>query len=269
MLSASPQFGALRSAMSQIEGLGFAAESTEAGRVTARVPLGAERLDGILGGGLKPGCLHEVVAETARDEAAAAGFATALAGLVAQGRPLVWILDDRAAWETGLPYRPGLAACGLDPDTLILVKTRDVPTTLWATEEALRAGAPVVVTELWRARAYDLAASRRLILAARRRGATALVMHVGLRPDELTSGAETRFAVAAAPSARLPSAGHATPIPGPSGYAVRLVKWRGDATRPFGFDRDQVHHLAWDRSGRHFRTPAGPRPVAQPLLPAA
>jgi protein ImuA len=269
MLSASPQLGALRSAMSRIEGLGSTPEAAECGRAAARVPLGVERLDAILGGGLRPGSLHEVVATTARDEASASGFTTALAGLVAQGRPLVWILDDRAAWETGLPYRPGLAACGLDPDRLILVKTKDVPTTLWATEEALKAGAPVVVTELWRGRAYDLAASRRLILAARRRGATNLVLHVGLRPDELSSGAETRFAVAAAPSARLSSAGHATPIPGPSGYAVRLVKWRGDATHPFGFDREQVHHLAWDRSGQRFRTPAGPRPLARPLMPAA
>jgi protein ImuA len=269
MLSASSHLGTLRSAMSRIEGLGHAADRAETSRSPARVPLGAERLDGILGGGLKLGSLHEVVAETARDEAAASGFTTALAGLVARGRPLVWILDDRAAWETGLPYRPGLAACGLDPDRLILVKTKDVPTTLWATEEALKAGAPVVVTELWRARAYDLSASRRLILAARRRGATCLVLHVGLRHDEVSSGAETRFAVAAAPSARLASAGHATPIPGPSGYAVRLVKWRGDATNAFGFDRDQVHHLGWDRTGRRFRTPAGPRPVARPLLPAA
>ncbi|MCW6508904.1 ImuA family protein [Lichenifustis flavocetrariae] len=265
MPSPYPDLCSLRNAMRRIEGFSLTrgtasggdaeVQSLQGGHTTQRVPLGAAPLDGILGGGLRPGSLHEVVAETARDEAAASGFAVALAGLVARGRTLVWILDDRTAWEIGLPYRPGLAAHGIEADKLILVKTKDTATTLWATEEALRAGAPVVLTELWRARSYDLAVSRRLLLAARRRGATNLVVHVGLRQHEVSSGAETRFAVAAAPSERLPSAGAATPIPGPAGFAVRLVKWRGDPDSRFGFDRDQIHHLSWDRSGRRFSRP--------------
>ncbi len=275
MPHAPSDLSSLRDAMNRIEGLAAARDrgpdSPVEARGSTRVPLGAENLDGLLGGGLKSGSLHEVVAESPRDEAAASGFAASLAGLMARGRTLVWILDDRVAWEVGTPYRPGLAAHGLDPDRLILVKTKDAATTLWATEEALKAGAPVVLTELWRAASYDLAASRRLLLAARSRGATSLVVPVGLsRPELLSSGAETRFAVAATPSLHIATAAPFLAIPGPAGFAVRLIKRRGGPDAPIGaYDRTQVHQLAWDRAGRRFgradllrgRSPFGPMPV--------
>ena len=233
-------------------------ESSALGR--GRVPLGADplRLDAILGGGLKRGALHEIVAAGARDEAAAAGFAMALAiRAVGEGR-LVWIIDDRAALETGMPYRAGLVAQGLDADRLVLVKTRDTATTLWATEEALRAGVSAVITELWRPRAYDLTASRRLLMAARRGGAVSLLLPVGLgRGDGLSSAADTRFSVAAAPSAHQPSAAMRTPVPGPAGFAVRLLKLRGTAANGLrGFDREETHGLLWDRGSQGFRTAA-------------
>ena len=281
MLHATSDLSSLRDAVRRIEtsdGCNPGPDGISEARAGTRVPLGDDPLDGLLGGGLKPGSLHEIVAESPRDEAAASGFAASLAGLVAGGRPLVWILDDRVAWEVGTPYRPGLAAHGIDPDRLLLVKTKDAATTLWATEEALKAGAPVVLTELWRASSYDLAASRRLALAARARGATSLVVPVGLgRSDTLSSGAETRFAVAAAPSLHVAAAAPFLPIPGPSGFAVRLVKRRGGPDAPLGaYDRTQVHQLAWDRTGRRFgrtdaargRTPFGPVP-GRPQAPAA
>ena len=267
MPSPYPDLCSLRNAMRRIEGFSLtrgAASGSDAGAqsfqdndAAQRVPLGSDPLDGILGGGLRPGSLHEVVAETARDEAAASGFAVALAGLVARGRTLVWILDDRTAWEVGLPYRPGLAAHGIEADKLILVKTKDTATTLWATEEALRAGAPVVLTELWRARSYDLAVSRRLLLAARRRGRhesggacrAAPARSVERRGDALCGRGRPE-------RPPLLSRCRDTPIPGAAGFAVRLVKWRGDPDSRFGFDRDQVHHLAWDRSGRRFGRPS-------------
>lgn len=274
MPHAPSDLSSLRDAMRRIEtldGSGMQAQPRAARSHGVRVPLGADPLDGLLGGGLKPGSLHEVVAEGPRDEAAASGFAASLAGLVAAGRPLVWILDDRVAWEVGTPYRPGLAAHGIDPDRLLLVKTKDAATTLWATEEALKAGAPVVLTELWRAASYDLAASRRLMLAARSRGATSLVVPVGLgRPEVLSSGAETRFAVAAAPSLHVAAAAPFLAIPGPAGFAVRLVKRRGGPDAPVGaYDRGEVHQLAWDRAGRRFdradalrfRAPSMPVPM--------
>jgi protein ImuA len=275
MPSALSDLCSLRDAIARIEGLGTIPDGVRGacfapGPVTANaydnrfVPLGEDALplDDILGGGIRRGTLHEIVAESPRDEAAASGFAVALAALCAIGEMLVWIVDDRAAWETGTPYRPGLMAHGLRPDKLILVKTKDTHTTLWATEEALRAGAPVVVTELWRAKTYDLTASRRLLLAARRKGATSLLVHVGLnRADEVSSGAETRFSVAALPSAHQPSAGHRTPIPGMAGFAIRLTKLRGTEVGGMrGFDRDQVHNIFWNPARRCFRLPASSYP---------
>ncbi len=192
-------------------------------------------LDAALGGGLRRGALHEVVAEGARDAAAAAGFALAAAGRCAGAAPLVWIVEDHAAAETGLPYRPGLAAHGVDPDRLILVRTGDGRATLWALEEALRLGAPAVLAELWGAKHYGLAPSRRLLLAAQGGRGTALLLHAGLagRGAGLSSAAETRLAVAACPSPRLASAGDRLPIPGPAAVAVRVLKLRlGGGRRP-------------------------------------
>jgi protein ImuA len=244
---------ALREAVARIERSGEAAGRGSARR---RVPLADEplALDAALGGGLCCGTLHEVMAASARDVAAAAGFAVSLAVRCADDRPLIWVVDDRVVWETGLPYRPGLASHGLDPEKLILVRTRDARATLWAAEEALRVGAGVVLTEMWRGQCYDLTASRRLLLAARRGGATSLLLHVGLDEDALSSAADVRFVVAARPGEVRASAGGRIPVPGPAGFAVRLLKRRGGAQDKFGgFDRDDVHALAWDRVRGAFR----------------
>ncbi|WP_237480553.1 ImuA family protein [Lichenibacterium dinghuense] len=225
---------------------------------------GALPLDAALGGGLRRGALHEVVAEDARDAAAAAGFALAAAGRCAGPAPLVWIVEDHAAAETGLPYRPGLAAHGIDPDRLILVRTGDGPATLWALEEALRLGAPAVLAELWSAKPYGLAPSRRLLLAAQNGRGAAILLHAGLagRGAGLSSAAETRLAVAACPSPRLASAGSRVPIPGPPAVAVRVLKLRlgGEAD----LDRDRRHALVWNQHRRCFDAHALPVGVSAP-----
>lgn len=221
-------------------------------------------LDAALGGGLRRGALHEVVAESARDAAAAAGFALAVAGRCAGPAPLVWIVEDHAAAETGLPYRPGLAAQGIDPARLILVRTADGASTLWAFEEALRLGAPAVLAELWGAKHYGLVPSRRLLLAAQSGRGAAVLLHAGLagRGEGLSSAAETRLAVGACPSPHLASAGHRVPIPGPAAVTVRILKLRlgGEAD----LDRDRSHPIVWNPHRRCFD--AHPLPVG---LPAA
>ena len=269
MPSAVSDLCVLRDTVARIERAG---ERGEHRGPAEAIPLGDEplSLDAALGGGLRRGTLHEVMPASARDAAAATGFAVALAARGAGDGAVVWILDDRAAFETGTPYRPGLAAFGLDPAHLLLVRTRDATATLWATEEALRAGARMVLTELWRGQAYDLAASRRLLLAARRRGATSILVHVGLTPDAVSSVADTRFAVAASPGERRPSAGGRTPVPGAAGFAVQLLKLRSAATDGMrGFDPEAVHPLVWDRTTHAFRTvrdhePLRQRPIGPP-----
>ena len=258
---------ALRDAVARIEAVHPAAPHRRRGAVDVPVSLGDGTLplDAALAGGLRRGALHEVVAQTPRDAAAAAGFALAVAGRCAGPAPLVWVVEDHAAAETGIPYRPGFASHGVDPDRLILVRTWDAEATLWAVEEALRLGAPAVLAELWGTKPYGLAASRRLLLAAGNGRGTALLLHAGLagRGASLSSAAETRLAVAACPSPRTPSAGGRTPIPGPAAVAVRLLKLRCGGAE---IDRDHSHPIVWDSARRCFDD--HPLPVSVPAAAA-
>ncbi len=230
-----------------------------------RLGNGTLRLDDMLGGGLRPGTLHEIVAAHRQDDGAAAGFAAALAVRCGAAGPLVWIVEDCAAFETGSPYRPGLAGHGIDPDRLILVRTREAQMTLWAFEEALRLKAPLVLAELWNSRHYGLVPSRRLLLAAQAGRGTALLLHTGLsgRASNLSSAAETRFQVASCPSPRTPSAGNRMPIPGTAAFAVRLLKQRLGAVQ--GFDSNRIHSLVWNPAQRCFDDHPVPFRLSSPL----
>ena len=263
----------LRDLVSRIEGTRPGAPRRREAGFPAPVSLGdgglgdgGLPLDRLLSGGLRRGTLHEVVGEGVGDAAAAAGFALAVAGRCAGPDPLVWIVEDHVASETGLPYRPGLGAHGIDPDRLILVRTADGPATLWALEEALRLGARAVLAELWGAKHYGLAASRRLLLAAQRGRGTAILLHAGLagRGAALSSAAETRLAIRACPSPQLASAGGRTPIPGVPAVSVRLLKLRlgtgGEA------DLDRRHPIVWNPDRRCFD--AHPLPFGLPAAAA-
>ena len=266
-----PDITGLRDAVVRIEASRFGIQGSAVRKrrldPAARLPPvrlgdGTLPLDDLLAGGLRRGALHEVVAHHKRDDAAAAGFALTVAGRCAGSNPLVWIIEDCAASETGSPYRPGLAAHGIDADRLILVRTKDARSTLWAVEEALKLRAPAVLAELWGTKHYGLAPSRRLLLAAQAGQGTAILLHTGLagRGEALSSAAETRFAVAACQSPQLASAGNRTPIPGAAAVTVRLLKLRlGGAGREpdRGLDRD--HALVWNAVQRCFD--AYPLPV--------
>jgi protein ImuA len=218
-------------------------------------------LDLALQGGLPLNALHEIVAARPGDRAAASGFAGALAARFAHHKTtssakIIWIVETKSLRETGMPYAPGLSFRGLDPAHLVLVETRDAQESLWAMEEALKCSAPAaVIGEIWGlAKIYDLAASRRLVLAARKSGTPGLLVAAGFAgaADHVSSGAGTRFAVAASASSHLPSAGGRLPLPGNPAWAVRLLKARA-GPRGFGFDRDKVHRLIWDPEKVCFR----------------
>ncbi len=257
----------LRDAIARIER--YAPPSAQRGRKAsegASIPLGPQgfALDRLLGGGLRRGTLHEIAPATARDEGAASRFAVAVAvcGLRTHGA-LVWIVDDCAAGESGVPYRPGLQGHGLDPDRLIVVRTRGGQQTLWATEEALRGSGFVVLAELWGGKAYGLAPSRRLVLAARAGGSTALLLHAGLGGGThgLSTGCETRMVVAAHPSRRRPAAVGALPVPGAPAFALRLDKARAALA---DIDPQQVFALHWNAAQRCFHDPDHPVALAAP-----
>jgi protein ImuA len=259
----------LRSAIAGIE-----AEARPSGpRAPLRLPL-ARSLDNALGGGLSGDALHEIHPATAGDGAAAMGFALCLAGrfCVASSRASVLIAgEDFCSRETGALYGPGLAAFGLDRERLTIVNAPDGRALLWAMEEALKSGAlAVVVGELWSvARHYGLAASRRLLLAARAGATPALLVHGGLfgQAAALSSAAETRFEIAAAASRRLAPANGRLSLPGAPVFAARLVKARlgPSAQGPPGrlFDETRVSRLEWRGDETCFHDPTVPLPMVR------
>jgi protein ImuA len=210
-----------------------------------RIPLGHARIDLMLAGGLNPGALHEIVAARAGDHPAAAGFGLALAARLRLGRnrsPIVWVSEDFAGLEQGALYGPGLAMHGVDPACLLLIHAANAKEALWAIEEALKCRAPAaVIGEIFTAKAYDLAASRRLVLAAQKYATPCLLFLAGLAGAEtLSSGADTRFEVRAQLSPHQASAGHRLPLPGTSAWSVRIAKARAGPSG-FGIDRDKFH----------------------------
>lgn len=237
-----PLRGRLRLLRQEIAGIDNSANPP--GEVPARrIPLGHARLDRMLSGGLKLGGLHEIVAARPGDHAAAAGFALALAGLCAARKrsPIVWIGEDFAAFEQGDLYGPGLALFGIDPDCLLLVHAANAKAALWAMEEALKCRAPgAVIGEIFSAKFYDLAASRRLVLAAQKNAIPALLFLAGIAgADALSSGADTRFEVRANLSPHRASAARRLPVPGLPAWSVRIAKARAG---PAGFALDRVFH---------------------------
>lgn len=221
-------------------------------------------LDRLLGG-LRPGTLTEILKARPADPSAASGFLLSLAIRFAARRekarsPVVWIREEFAAREQGEPYGPGLALHGFDPARLVLVTTPGAKEALWAIEEALKCQAPaVVIGELWSAKPYDLIASRRLLLAARKYETPGLLFLAGSpgAAGHLSSGADLRFEIRAHPSVHPPSAG-SLPLPGETAWSVRIAKARGAG---FGIDRDRFHTLIWDHEEALLRD-ALPLPLA-------
>ena len=216
----------------------------------AVVPLGVEAIDAALPwGGLPRGAVHAITAAGAepsrvREEppgealseppgdgglGALSAFAAALAArfamtsaarfaatsdtrFAAMPGPVLWCLarDDL--------YAHGLRAFGLDPARLILVRARRAQEVLWVLEEALRAGGlSVVVGEV---AAVDLTAGRRLQLAARTGGGSALLL------DRAWSGAARRHAAPAGAVTRWAVAPMAAGAGAPR-WQIELVRCRG------------------------------------------
>ncbi len=225
-------------------------------------------LDRALGGGLAGDSLHEIAPARPGDGAAAMGFALALVArfMAERGAAGLIVAEDFALRETGALYGPGLVAHGLELGRLVFVRAPDAPALFQAMEEALRSGAPaVVVGEAWNLRGYDLSVSRRLLLAARAGATPALLVQASAygAAEKLSSAAETRFEIAAAPSAWLSAAGGGRALPGPPAFAARLVKARlTSAQGPQSLDATKIFRLTWRSEDQQFDEPTLSLPVA-------
>jgi protein ImuA len=267
----------LRRAVAQIEGEAGLADVRPAGERARRLPLGGA-LDSALGGGLADDGLHEIAPAKPQDMAAAMGFALALAARFLSRRPASALLigEGFAAEESGALYGPGLIAHGLPLSCLVFVNAPDAALAFWAMEEALKCGGPAaVVGEIWNLKGYSLTASRRLLLAARKGRTPALLILASAygQAERLSSAAETRFEIAAAPSAKL-KATAGRDLPGPFACGARLVKARLTRAGPEGplraFDTERVIRLEWRSQDKIFEELAfGDPAISLPVAAAA
>lgn len=219
-------------------------------------PPAAEAALPVLGRGL----LHEV-------HAAAVDWAAALAfvlGAAAHEGPLVLVRGARrAAWPLA-PCAAGLAELGIDPARLLIIAAPDATALLRAGHEAARCpGLAMVLLESWGALpAYDLTASRRLVLAAEASGVPVVLLRLEAQPR--ASAAHSRWAIRAGPSVAPPSPLAIAP-PGPATLAADLLRRRGGPAQ-------LSWNLAWDDNDAAFRAASGPRPTiasGTPRRPAA
>ncbi len=215
-------------------------EPRTAGAASAVLPLGLAGIDRALpGGGLPLGCLHEL--QGAPRQAAAAGFAAALLGRLLGGSGHALWIGPRSDL-----FGPGLAALGLPPERLLVVRARGRERILWALEEALRCkGLVAALAEVDR---LDLTGSRRLQLAAEATGVSALLLRPPPeRAGAAASAAVTRWRITAAPGE---SAGRELGAPV---WRVELLRCRGG--------RSGSWQVAWRKEGWH--------EIADPVLVAA
>ena len=230
-----------------------------------RLTLGLDAVDARLGGGLAIAALHELYAQGEGDAASVTAFALLLALRCGRPGPVLWLREDRAA-RHDRPYGLGLADLGLDPARLVLVQAPDTLALLRAGAEAVgcAALAAVLLEPFGKAAAFDLTASRRLMLASARSGVLTLALRNG---DPVPSAAQSRWQVGAAasltPGASAPFSTLGASAPGAPVFAVTLLRHRsgigGFATR-----------LEWDRDSASFIAPrSGPAPAAVPLRAAA
>lgn len=201
-------------------------------------------IDQALGGGVMLGRMHEVLAD--RDNVgSASGFAALLARLV--GGETLWLAEEAAWRQAGALNPAGLAAMGIDPARLIVGVLPDTASVLRAAVDGLRCPAlgAVVIELAGNPRALDLTASRRLALAAEAHGVTAILLRLG--GEEAANAAQTRWRVAAAPSAPM-----AADAPGHPAWDLELLRQRG---RPDGgrwrveWNREQGRLCEWHETG--------------------
>jgi hypothetical protein len=150
------------------------------------VPSGFGGLDAELpGGGWPAGALTEIFsAHEGIGELRLLG--PALAALAQRGEQLAWIAPPY------LPYAPALAAAGIDPAKLVIVRAACAKDALWAAEQALRSNACGAVLA-W-PRRVKYAELRRLQIAAEGGRALAFLFRPGDAARE-SSPAALRVAV--------------------------------------------------------------------------
>ena len=206
----------LRRRIARIEARGRRPE----GEAAPPVAFGVSALDAAFGGrGLPPGAHQGAPAEPQDHAGPLILPVMAAARSKAAGVKLLIVQERDAAREGGELYAPGLEALGVAPAETAFVRVKEGAEVLRVTDEAVkRRAVPVVLAELRRgASLADLAATRRLNLAAQRQGSFLFFVTPDLGS---TSAALTRWRVASAPSRAPPGR------IGPPAFHLHLIRNR-------------------------------------------
>jgi protein ImuA len=211
----------------------YASESLARSR--PQVALGAQALDGRLGGGLAGAALHEVYGDDS-----AAAFALLLAWRGSEAKPIFWVRERARARFGARLFGHGLSELGIAPDVLFLVDAPDTIAALRAGADIARCSAvgAVIIEPIGKAPALDLTASRRLALAAGQSGVMTLLLRTGA--DPMPSAAHTRWRVTSAPSTPFPAN-----APGFPTFDISLLRHRGGIA---GIEA----RLEWNRDRQSF-----------------
>ena len=141
-------------------------------------------------------------------------------------------------------------------------------------ETALRARgvAGVLAESAIPARLYDLATSRRLLLAARTGGAAGLFLPATLagRAERMSSAATARFEIARARSHAVPFGRARLPMPGRPAFRVRLLKAPGglsEAARSRERWETGVTGVPFNEAFHAFSLDPSPLPADRPAAP--
>jgi protein ImuA len=243
----------------------------------AFLPIGVERLDAALGGGLPKAALSEIHGLETRDAGAVAGFALSLASLIveqAKGLPVLWIGTAEIFREAGFPYARGLhASFGLQTEQLLFSQTPRLVDALWIAEEAARmtALAAVILEVRGNPPRLDLTATRRLHARAQGAGRPLFLLRQAAEPEP--TAAPVRLIVAPAPATpRGTIAGQLAGSIGRPAFTLTIGKSRtalpGQFTLEWNPDERAFNERARDeRTGAERRFQAAKNPVPVVSLP--
>ncbi len=191
-----------------------------------------------------PGLVQEVFGDERRNSGALLGFALGQARslLTPVRRAVVYLQMLAEAQEMGLPYGPGLAVFGFDPDAMVLIRPANMIELLWAAEEALACGAvaAVIADIAGHPKVLDFTASRRLSLRADAGGTSLFLLRYGAWRE--ASAAQLRWHLAPALSA----------APALDAQAPGETRWRARLERGvIGGKQNQEWLLEWTENGFH------------------
>lgn len=228
----------------------------------AFLPVGVERLDAALSGGLPKAALSEIHGLETRDAGAVAGFALSLTSLIlkqAQGLPVLWIGTSEIFHEAGFPYARGLhAAFGIEPGQLLFSETSKLTDALWVAEEAARmtALAAIVLEIRGNPQRLDLTATRRLHARALAAGRPLFLLRQAAAPEP--TAAPVRLIVGPAPAApRVTVAGPLAGSIGRPAFTITIGKSRTALPGQFTLEWNPDEHAFDERRGDERRGDEG------------